>query len=173
MKKILSILRLIWLPLVIIFIDVFFGGLPVLSILVALAIIFYMIPKTLLSIKKKDKFRANLTHTLIYIAMVILVLSAVWLDAKIAANRAQKMVDIIEQYNLKYNHYPDRLGELVPEFIANIPSPKLFLLGSEFSYYVYEEEATHKKTHELVYVIVPPFGRRGYLFERKNWHEFD
>ena len=175
MKKIWTILRLIAGPLAIIFIDVFLVGFPICSIFITLAIILYMIPKTLLSLiirKQRDKFKGNLTGTFIYIGVVVLVFFAIWLQETIAANQSQQLVEIIEQYHLKHNRYPDRLEELVPEFTSNVPSPRSFFPKFSFYYSAYEDHETKKKTHSLMHFKAGPFQKRAYSFEDKKWTDF-
>ena len=52
-------------------------------------------------------------------------------------------------------------------FIAEIPRAKYVLIADKFSYFVSDSR------HSLMYVEVPPFGRKIYTFEDHKWTYLD
>jgi hypothetical protein len=62
---------------------------------------------------------------------------------------------------------PDRLEQLVPEFLPAVPRAKYTFAWGEFTY------STSAKDHTLMYVVIPPFGRLFYHFEEARWTQLD
>jgi hypothetical protein len=56
----------------------------------------------------------------------------------------------------------------VPEFLPAVPRAKYTLAYGEFTYW-----ASSEKDHTLMYVALPPFGRRLYHFEQGVWTQLD
>ena len=81
----------------------------------------------------------------------------------IARERAESLVVAVEQFHAKHGRYPERLGEIVPEFIPEIPKAKYVLIADRFRYFKSDSR------HSLMYVEIPPFGRRIYTFEDRRW----
>ena len=72
-------------------------------------------------------------------------------------------------YRAKYQHYPEKLDQLVPEYVSSIPSATYGLFGNEkFSY------APHETTEPFIfYHCVPPFGVCYYYVESRCWEYLD
>jgi hypothetical protein len=105
------------------------------AILVCFVFFLWMIPSTLIA-ARKDKvlgmFRAK--KAFIMLIMVLAVFGTVAINVRLAAHRADRVVDAIKQYEAKYGKYPQRLEEVAPEFIPSIPRPKLALTNSPTSH---------------------------------------
>jgi hypothetical protein len=64
-------------------------------------------------------------HTLILLATTILSLSACRSDAALVKenqNRAEPIIEAIYEYEASEGSFPGKLDELVPEFLASIPT---------------------------------------------------
>jgi hypothetical protein len=73
-------------------------------------------------------------------------------------------------YHAKYNHYRQRLEELVPEFIPSVPVAK-YTLGGGGSFFYSSRPGDGEPM--LYYQTLPPFGRRFYHLETGGWRFLD
>lgn len=113
--------------------------------------------------KDKDRVRLLLAKAGIYALMIILVFAAAALNNMVAEERAKDVIAACELFKDRNGHYPAQLSELVPDFLDKVPGAKYSLAGSGFLYIVRQD------SHSLMYVMVPPFGRKYYVFEKKEW----
>jgi hypothetical protein len=85
-----------------------------------------------------------------------------------AQNHAAQIIEACRAYQTRRGKLPDRLEELVPEFLPAVPRAKYTLQWGEFTYW-----ASENRSHTLMYVAFPPFGRRLYHFEEARWSQLD
>jgi hypothetical protein len=85
----------------------------------------------------------------------------------LARARARHLVDVCERYKAEQGRYPDRLEDLVPRYLSSVPLAKLSLAFNRFYY------SHHEGRHSLMYIVLPPFGRTFYDFEKKRWGSLD
>ncbi|MBF0329645.1 MAG: hypothetical protein HQL10_10850 [Nitrospirae bacterium] len=118
---------------------------------------------------RKDKARVRLlmAKAVIYTFMVIFVFAAAVFNNKVADARAKDIIAACELFKDKNGHYPEQLSDLVPEFLAEVPSAKYSLMGSNFRYIVRQDG------HALMYETVSPYGRKYYVLEKKEWRWVD
>jgi hypothetical protein len=88
---------------------------------------------------------------------------------KVTQCRASKLGEACQAYRAKYHHYPKRLVDLVPEFIASVPPATVGLLGEdEFVY------SSRDGTEPFIYYnCLPPFGNCYYYVESRCWAFLD
>ncbi len=103
----------------------------------------------------------------IYALMVVLIIGANIFNNMIAERRAKDIIAACEQFKTKSGRYPEKLSELVPEFLSKVPSAKYSLTGSAFRYFARQD------SHALMYEAVPPYGRKYYVLEKKVWEFVD
>lgn len=84
-----------------------------------------------------------------------------------ARESAGSLIVAVEQFHAKHGRYPERLEEMVPEFVAEIPRAKYVVIADRFRY------SRSDSRHSLMYVEMPPFGRRIYTFEDRKWTTLD
>lgn len=142
------------------FISMFFGA----------GLILLWVPCLLIwSLIRKD--RAGLTFRLrnigIYVIAIALVFGCVLVNNSVARSRADDLIVAVKAFYTKYHHYPENLDQLVPEFIDKVPRPKYIGYSNAFIYHGYSNDAA------LIYVSVPPFGRKRYKFSTDKWGFFD
>lgn len=111
--------------------------------------------------------RLRLARVGIFLAAVLLVFALNWANNQIAGSRAERLVKAIKGYHQKHQKYPDKLDDLTPEFIAGVPLAKYTLMSRSFQY------LSSPRSHMLVYVVFPPFGRAVYNVEREKWGSLD
>ena len=152
---------------VLFFLDAFVMNQGAISIILILIIVFWWLPKSALIKYKKKSPKIPLTKAGVYGLMAIMVLSANFLNNKIAKNRANDLILVVEQYHKSMGKYPEKLTDLVPRYIPRIPSAKYTLGFNEFWYISLNDSVS------LFYVDLPPFGRPTYSFNRKAWGYID
>ena len=81
---------------------------------------------------------------------------------------AAQVIEACRAYQARHGKLPDRLQELVPEFLPAVPPAKYTLSYGEFTYLTSGDQS-----HTLMYVALPPFGRRLYHFEETRWSQLD
>jgi len=83
--------------------------------------------------------------------------------------RAARLGEACQAYRAKYHHYPERLDDLVPEFIASVPAARVGIFGEDdFGY------SSHDGTQPFVYYnCLPPFGTCYYYVESRCWAFLD
>jgi hypothetical protein len=80
---------------------------------------------------------------------------------------ARLIIKAVEAYRVGQGKYPERLEDLVPQFLSKVPRSAVRLTSTKY-YYLH-----HKDYHSLMWAEAPPFGRRTYKFETKEWSHID
>lgn len=151
---------------VLIAIDAFYLNQGGISALVGLWMLFVSLPRAVFTKNHEQKNR-RFARIVILLGAVVLVFGLNWANNKIARNRAETLVTAIKAFNQKNQRYPDKLDELVPEFIDHVPTAKYTFIFNSFSY------LSSSEFHSLFYVAFPPFGRPTYIFEKDKWGYLD
>ena len=149
--------------LILFFIDAFVMNQGAIAVISAMVIVLWLLPKSLMLKYKRESARIPLTKAAIYSIMVLLIFLANFANNKLAKHRAENLIIAIEKYHQQTGIYPEKLNNLVPEYISNIPRAKFTLIFNEFGY------INHKDTQVLYYIELPPFGRPIYNFNRQSW----
>lgn len=90
-----------------------------------------------------------------------------WLNAR-AAERAARVVRAVEAYAHDSGSYPPSLEALVPQYLPEVPKAKPTMTG-DFRY----SAPAPDRAPTLLYVELPPFGRRAYHFDERVWFRID
>ncbi len=117
--------------------------------------------------KDRERLKLLVSKAGIYAIMIILIIGANALNNTIAESRAKDIIAACEQFKAKRGRYPEKLTELVPDYLPAVPSAKYSLMGSSFRYFGRQD------SRALMYEAVPPYGRKYYVFERKAWEFVD
>jgi hypothetical protein len=80
---------------------------------------------------------------------------------------ADRVIQACRSYERANGKLPERLENLVPAFLPAVPRAKYVYSYGEFTY------LSSAEGHTLLYVAVPPFGRRLYHFEKDAWSQLD
>src|SRR6266545_469978 len=113
--------------------------------------------------------RLRAARTGIYVAVAVLVLSVNFANNQLARRRADALITACRQYEARHGRLPDRLDELVPDFIPSVPLAK-YTLMPPFNMFMY---MVRPGKHSLMWVAFPPFGRPYYVFEDNRWGSLD
>jgi hypothetical protein len=100
----------------------------------------------------------------LYVALAAAAVSGSRFHQATAEKHAAWLIDACRAYQARNGTLPERLALLVPDFLPSIPRAKYTLEYGEFTY-----SAAAGQTHTLMYVTLPPFGRRVYHFEDARW----
>jgi hypothetical protein len=105
-------------------------------------------------------------RVLIPVATLLLVLANYSLQVRIAMANSARLIQACERYREANGNYPERLDDLVPRYLSSIPRAKYCLDDGEFKYY-------SPPTPMLRWTQIPPYGRRVYNFETREWNYID
>jgi hypothetical protein len=85
----------------------------------------------------------------------------------IAEANAQRVVAACEAYHAANGRFPQKLDELVPQYLNSVPVAKYCLLQpASFAYY-------DLGTPKLYWYVVPPYLRKIYDFHTRSWSYLD
>jgi hypothetical protein len=148
-------------------IDAFFFGQGVISFILCVAGVFYFLPRAIAARQDEARFKLRLSKAAVTSIAGFSALGMIVYGNVIAGERAGKLIVAIEQFYAKHGRYPGRLEEVAPAFISEIPRAKYVVIADKFTYSV------SASRHSLMYVEIPPFGRRIYTFEDHKWTTLD
>ena len=138
------------------------------AVFVILLTLFVFLPRALCALRtSRALYLERLTRAGIYVLAAVAVFVANGLQNRMADRRAIELGKACLAYHAKYQHYPQRLEELVPEFIPSVPVAK-YALGGFFHY-----SRGIGGEPMLYYEVLPPFGRRFYHVETGGWGYLD
>jgi hypothetical protein len=80
---------------------------------------------------------------------------------------ARLIIKAVEDYRAAYGEYPERIEDLVPQFLSKVPRSAFRVTFTEYLY------LHHNDHHSLMWVEAPPFGKPEYHFETKKWSYLD
>lgn len=112
--------------------------------------------------------RSRALRASMYLVLGIATIGATRFHAATARNHAAQVIEACHAYQTRHGMLPERLQQLVPEFLPAVPRAKYTLSYGAFTYWT-----SGQKSHTLMYVALPPFGRRLYHFEERRWSSLD
>jgi hypothetical protein len=148
--------------------DAFVLNQGILAIFIVLLTLFVFLPRALWALRtSRALYLERLTRAGIYLLAAVAVFVANGLQNRMADRRAIELGKACLAYHARYQHYPQHLEELVPEFLPSVPVAK-YTLGGFFHYY-----RPTSGEPMLYYEALPPFGRRFYHMETGGWGYLD
>lgn len=152
-------------------VDGFVYGQGFFSIVVAFVAVAAGLPRALFALARGDRTTARLraSRIAVYVVAAVVVVTSVIANGQMARRRADLLIVACRQYEARHGRLPDRLEDLVPEFIPGVPRAKYVTnpVVAQFSY------SAHGGKHRLMWVAFPPFGRPYYVFEENRWGYLD
>ena len=147
------------------FIDAIWLGQGGIAMLTAGLVVVYFIPATLLAWYRKNPFVRKLRAAKagLYLAMAVAVFITIRIDLNQARANGETIIAALKSYHAQNGKYPDKLEQLVPAFLPAIPKARFSLTMNTFHYYV------AKDSHNLSYIVMPPFGFSYYNLEKGQW----
>jgi hypothetical protein len=120
----------------------------------------------------RSRARSRLLRAGMYLLLGVAAVATQAAHLATARSRAEQVISACKAYQAQHGAYPDRLEDLVPAYLRAIPRAKYTLAWGRFTYWNLSsaEEGPH---HVLMYVAMPPFGRRLYHLEEERWSALD
>ena len=165
MRRTAAVLTILFLA------DLGFAGQGLFSLLVAVLGVALMTIKALWAAVRggsRELIRSRTLRAGMYLLLGVATVATMRFHTATAQNHAEHVIAACRAYQAQHGKLPDRLAELVPEFLPAVPKAKYTAQWGEFSYW-----ASDNQTHTLMYVALPPFGRRLYHFEQARWSQLD
>ncbi len=106
-------------------------------------------------------------RSLVLCLTVLAILGTFMFNRHMGYVNAKLIIKAVEDYRIAHGEYPEKLGDLVPQFLSKVPRSAFRLTSTEYRYLHLEDY------HSLSWVAVPPFGRPRYHFETKQWSYMD
>lgn len=147
--------------------DGFFLDMGVPSIVLGVFLTLLWLPFNILAPRYRGQRKARLLRYALYMAAAVLAFGVKMFNTSLAHDRAEAIIAAAEQFKTKKGAYPERLEQLVPEFMPAIPGAKIVISDFGFKY------TATPQSHEIMYVGMPPYGRRIYSFEQRSWRSMD
>ncbi len=146
-------------------VDAIWMGQGVIAIVTILLMLCYALPRALWAWYKKNPALRNLRFAkmAVYLVAAALVLATIQIDLHFARQRADTLIAALNQYQAKHGNFPDKLDKLVPDFLPAVPDARISLTQNQFYYH-----AT-AKSHDLSYIVIPPFGLSSHNLESGRW----
>jgi len=149
--------------------DTFYFNQGIISLLTGLVMVIVFVILTTVAFFRgnKELLIYRLVTIVIYIVMVFAVIMSIRFMNDMALKRAEKLIEACNNYRVKYERFPDKLEDLVPEFIPYVPKAKPVFVQPQFNY------ISEKDNHVIWYVAYPPFYRVFYNLEGGRWSYLD
>ena len=109
-------------PAVIAALLVVFDEQGVFALLGGLFLLLVYLPRSLFAEKYRSCRKDRLIRFAIYLAAVVMVFGLRAFNTELARERAQRIIAAAESYKAANGRYPERLEQLVPRFIPEIPA---------------------------------------------------
>jgi len=169
MPDVKKIVKIAWMPVVAFCLDVFVFDSFIMTIVMILSMVFFMAPRLIyFLVKKNGKVKGYIRMMILFVCAIIAIYFARYLNSDLAESRANKLIIAVEKYKETEKAYPDKLEQLVPKYIPSIPSAKIGIMSNNSFGYTGNTDSPF-----LYYYVLPPFGRRLYYFETKQWGFLD
>jgi len=147
--------------------DAFFFGQAVIAFFLCVTGALYYPLRAIQARKDGARLKLRLSKAAITSVAGFAALGVVAYGNVMARDRAESLIVSVERFQARHGRYPERLEEMVPEFVAEIPRAKYVVIADRFRY------SRSGSRHSLMYVEMPPFGRRIYTFEDRQWTTLD
>ena len=112
--------------------------------------------------------RSRALRGVAYLVLGVATFATMRFHAFTAETHSARVIEACRAFEVRYGALPDRLDQLVPEFLPAVPRAKYTVAWGTFTYF-----SSGEKSHTLMYVALPPFGRRVYHFEADRWTQVD
>jgi hypothetical protein len=146
-------------------VDAFVFGWFVIAVSASIALVFWLIPRTLLDFIRGNVLMVRELKTGIYLFLVAATFAAYAGNSYLAKARADTVIAAVDQFKADHHRYPESLTELVPKYMSSVPRAKYTVMYGEFIFL--------RDVPSLMYYGFPPFYRRVYRFDSKNWMVLD
>jgi len=150
-------------------VDLGYFGQGVFSLFAAVIGLIILVPASLWSLIRGQRPLAasRAARAALYLLLGAATVGAMQFHAYTARVNADRVIAACRSYEKANGKLPEKLPDLVPAFLSGIPRAKYTGTYGEFVY------LSSPTSHTLLYVALPPFGRRLYHFEQGRWSSLD
>jgi hypothetical protein len=149
-------------------IDVAVVGAPMLGVYAGLALALWLVPRIFLA-RDRPGLRRHRTRVALLTAALLVADAAAYVAGEVVAERRIVAVaDALVRYKAEHNAWPLRLDDLVPGYLPAIGRAKPLALMAGRPLYLY-----HPEGPGLMYVSIPPYGRRVLNVATREWTDLD
>jgi hypothetical protein len=103
----------------------------------------------------------------LWLVLLVVAIANSWVQTAVAQHNAARVIHACDAYRAAHGEYPKQLADLVPRFLAKVPSARYCLRDNGFFYASVSPNATLSWTYR------PPFGRMVYRFDVAQWSFYD
>ena len=123
-------------------------------------------------VRRTDRrlYERRLAKAGIYLLAAIAIIVCNSWQNRMADRRAIRIGNACLAFHAKYQRYPNRLQELVPEFLPAVPVAK-YVDGAAGHFFYFNPPSGAEPM--LYYEALPPFGRRFYHLKTGGWGYLD
>jgi len=107
--------------------------------------------------------RSRAVRAALYLLLGAATLGTLRFHSYTARVNVDRVIAACRSYERANGKLPERLEDLVPTFLPAVPRAKYTGMYGQFAYW------SSAGAHTLMYVAVPPAGRRLYHFEENRW----
>lgn len=137
------------------------------AVMVVLYVLFFGLPAAALRKRYAGARRLRFQQVGLYLLAAIAVFTTLVSNNLLAEHRARGVIEAVNAYHAQHRRYPQRLTDLVPNQLPEVPAAKFTLLFNGFHYIPTPDSAV------LFYTATPPFGRPTYDFRTGSWGYVD
>jgi len=150
-------------------VDLFYVGQGLFSLMVAIFGVAILLVASLWSVIRGQRplARSRAARAGLYLLLGAATVGTMRFHVYTARVNADRVIAACRSYEKVNGKLPEQLQELVPAFFPDIPRAKYTGMFGEFTY------LSSTTNHTLLYVALPPFGRRLYHFEQNRWSSLD
>ncbi|MGZ6398915.1 MAG: hypothetical protein ACXWRZ_14645 [Bdellovibrio sp.] len=180
----------IWIALGLTFFGSFIMGFPILSLLFLVVRVILSFAKTVDTyVKTRSLFNRSILVAAIYGLSFVIDMGLTSTECLVAKGNAERVVQALKNYHQVNHRYPDSLSDLVPAQLSSIPIAAYRFGMNSFIYHrwlecenskgekgpcmVAQNDSTMTEYVSIGYVVIPPFGRRVYDFNKNKWDSID
>jgi len=148
--------------------DAFFVGIPIFgSMILVLFVLASGISAIIFLFRDRHFSKLYAIKALIYFTSIIGIIGIFKLNAYIGGQNANVVINAINSYHADAGIYPQNLNQLIPNYLDSIPICAYRITDNKYKYRVDQDNA------DLIWIKVPPFGRRNYNFKNAEWTYLD
>ncbi len=125
-------------------------------------LMFYIAYNSFTKGPNKERFFKNKVPYLSVIAEIILVISIAYFQLIISRERGDTIINAVEQYKNDNGEYPEKLSDLQPHYLENIPKP-VFFAPSRYHYNL------HPNKKSFYFSFLRALNTELYIYKEKKW----
>jgi hypothetical protein len=150
-------------------IDILLFGAPMLGIYAGLVLVLWLAPRMVFAWRKPALRRHRALVALVTLGMIAINFSVYRIYETVAQKRVTEVAEALIRYRAIKGLYPEQLQQLVPDYLPVVPTAKPGLIAMNRIWYLHKPPGPAG----LMYVSFPPYGRKVFNLETREWSELD